>query len=251
MAIMDERRKQILEEVIQNGTASVKDLAAQFNVTYETIRKDLAALADQNQLIKTHGGALAKQGSYENPFNVREEENIFFKKLLAKRAISLIPNGATIILGTGSTILELAKLLVIRNDLKIFTDSIPAVSYLQDSANDVYLFGGKLRSRSSSVYGGWTDMMLNQIEVDACFLGTDGFAGFTGPTSPSYSDASVDRVIINRSRKRYVLADYTKFKRKSLYQITNWDPITGLITNPEADNELVEKLAEHTTVIAE
>lgn len=246
---MEERRNSILEEVLQNGSATVHDLANQFNVSYETIRKDLAYLEEQQLIVKNHGGAMSTQNTVENPFKVRSSENNQLKQTLAHRALSLIPDGSTLILGTGSTVLELAKLLVVRDDLKIFTDSLPVASYLLSSNNETYLLGGKLRQKSSSVYGGWTASLLTEIKVSICFLGSDGFANFDGPTSPSYSDASVDQLILQRSRKRYILADYTKFSRTSLHQITTWDNITGIITNKQADSELVHKLAQHTTVI--
>ncbi|WP_273933018.1 DeoR/GlpR family DNA-binding transcription regulator [Lacticaseibacillus paracasei] len=249
MALKEERRNEILEEVLKHGSATVHDLSQRFGVSYEKIRKDLTALEDQHLIIKHHGGAMSIQDTVENPFNVRSSENSILKQRVAKRALSLIPTGSTVILGTGSTVLELAKLLVVRDDLKIFTDSLPAASYLLSSQSDSYLLGGKLRQKSSSVYGGWTTTLLEQTKVSICFIGSDGFANFNGPTSPSYSDVAVDQVILKQSRKRYILADYTKFRRTSLHQIATWDIITGLITNQQADWDLVDKLQKYTTVI--
>ncbi|RHW52168.1 DeoR/GlpR transcriptional regulator [Bombilactobacillus bombi] len=249
MPLMEERRNSILEEVLKSGTATVHDLANKFNVSYETIRKDLTYLESQKLLIKGHGGAISTQVNIENPFNVRSEENIELKQKLVRRALSLIPEGSTVMLGTGSTVLELAKLLVVRDDLKVFTNSLPVATYLQSSNSESYLLGGKLRSKSSSVYGGWTETLLRKIQVSICFLGTDGFYNFNGPTSPSYSDASIDSVILEQARKKYILADATKFNRTSIYQITDWNNITGLITNKSANPELVSKIAQHTVVI--
>nr|WP_255307621.1 hypothetical protein [Gilliamella apicola] len=117
------------------------------------------------------------------------------------------------------------------------------------SGNQVVLFGGELRDKSSSVFGGWTVSMINEIQVDACFLGTDGFSNLSGPSSPSSSDAYVDKAIIAHSDKKYILGDYTKFSRKSLYKICEWQEITALITNDMADPLLVAKLEKQTQVI--
>ncbi|RHW55304.1 DeoR/GlpR family DNA-binding transcription regulator [Lactobacillus bombicola] len=250
MKLMADRRNNILEEVLKKGTVSVHDLAQKFNVSYETIRKDLTYLESQKLVIKEHGGATSIQNNVENPFNVRSEENIELKQKLVKSAISLIPNGATVMLGTGSTVLELAKLLVMRDDLKIFTNSLPVATYLLSSNNECYLLGGKLRPKSSSVYGGWTENLVKQIQVSICFLGSDGFYNFGGPTSPSYSDASIDSVILQQARKKYILADKTKFKRNSLYQITTWNNITGLVTNKDVNDDLLSEVKQQTVVIS-
>ncbi|WP_392560069.1 DeoR/GlpR family DNA-binding transcription regulator [Orbus mooreae] len=249
MLLMDERREVILEELITQGVVYVSELAKKYDVTYETIRKDLTYLEERGFLVKSHGGATLKQNSIENSFQVREKENISFKKVIARKALELIPNNSSIIIGTGSSTLELAKLLSIKSGFKIFTDSLPVASLLIQSNNQVFLFGGELRDKSSSVCGGWTVSMINEIQVDICFLGTDGFSNLQGPSSPSSSDAYVDKAIIAHSDKKYILGDYTKFTRKSLYKICDWNSITALITNSIADKELVETIAKQTLVI--
>lgn len=249
MVLMDERREHILEDALKKGSVTVHDLANKYSVTYETIRKDLAQLEKQGLLIKSHGGAVLKQKTVENPFNVRQEKNIDLKQEIAEKATKLIPEGASVIIATGSTVLELAKLLILRNDLKIFTDSIPAATYLLSSENEVYLFGGKIRPKSSSVYGGWTNDLIRSVNVDLCFVGSDGFNGFNGPTSPSYSDASIDSTIFEQSRKQYILADTSKFTTTSIYQLAPWNKLTGLVTNNSIDAEMKHSLENRIEII--
>lgn len=249
MLLMDERRELILEQLITDGSVYVSELAKKYSVTYETIRKDLAYLEEKGFSVKSHGGATLKQNAIEHPFQVREKENISLKKIIAKKALELIPENSSIIIGTGSTTLELAKLLSIKSGFKIFTDSLPVASLLIQSNNQVFLFGGELRDKSSSVCGGWTVSMINEIQVDICFLGTDGFSNLSGPTSPSSSDAFVDKAIIAHSDKKYILGDYTKFSRKSLYKICDWTDITALITNKLVDKKLTAHVEQYTQVI--
>lgn len=247
--LMDDRRNRILERLISAGSVQVSDLAQEFGVTYETIRKDLGYLEERGYLVKTHGGAMLKQGAIEHSFQVREKENIEGKREVARRALDLIPDSSSIIVGTGSTMLELAKLLSLRSGYKIFTDSLPVALTLIESSNQVFLFGGELRAASSSVCGGWTVSQIRGIKVDVCFIGTDGFANLSGPTSPSSSDVYVDQEILACSEKRYVLADHSKFFRKSLYRICEWDNITALVTNADASTEAVQELSRRTQVI--
>lgn len=249
MLLMEERRELILNELIKEGAVYVSELAKQYDVTYETIRKDLTYLENKGLLVKSHGGATLKQNAIELSFQVREKENAEHKKIIAHKAMELISDNSSMILGTGSTTLELANLLATKSGFKIFTDSLPIASLLIHSKNQVFLFGGELRDRSSSVFGGWTVSMIEQIQVDLCFLGTDGFSNLEGPTSPSSSDVFVDQAIIKRSEKRYILGDYSKFDRKSLYKICDWSDITALITNKETDTEKIKKIQAFTNVI--
>ncbi|MCO6556297.1 MAG: DeoR/GlpR transcriptional regulator [Gilliamella sp.] len=249
MQLMNERRELILEELITSGTVYVSELARKYQVTYETIRKDLSQLEKKGFLVKCHGGATLKQGALENPFQIREKENASFKKNLAQKALTLIPDNSSMIIGTGSTTLELAKLLSFRSGYKIFTDSLPVANVLISSKNQVFLFGGELRDKSSSVFGGWALSMISEIQVDICFLGTDGFSNLNGPSSPSSSDAFIDKAIIAHADKKYILGDYTKFSRKSLYKICDWCEITALITNDMADSIQVAELEKTTKII--
>lgn len=249
MQLMNERRELILEELITIGTVYVSELARKYNVTYETIRKDLSQLEKKGFLVKSHGGATLKQGAIEHPFKIREKENASLKKSIAKKALTVIPDNCSMIIGTGSSALELANLLSFRSGFKIFTDSLPVANALISSKNQVFFFGGELRDKSSSVFGGWAISMINEIQVDLCFLGTDGFSNLNGPSSPSSSDAYIDKAIIAHSDKRYILGDYTKFSRKSLYKICDWTDITALITNDIANRSQVEELEKMTKVI--
>lgn len=247
--LMNDRRNRILERVTSEGSVQVGELAGEFDVTYETIRKDLAYLEERGYVVKTHGGAMLKQNAIEHPFDVRERENIDAKRHVARAALELLPEKSSVIVGTGSTMLEFAKLLTLREGLKVFTDSLPVAMTLIGSRNQVFLFGGELRAASSSVCGGWTVSQIRQIKVDACFIGTDGFSNLSGPTSPSSSDAFIDQEIIACSEKRYVLADHSKFRRKSLYRICDWSEITALVTNEEADPVAVDEIGRRTRVI--
>nr|WP_237397792.1 MULTISPECIES: hypothetical protein [unclassified Gilliamella] len=106
-----------------------------------------------------------------------------------------------------------------------------------------------MRDKSSSVFGGWALSMISEIQVDICFLGTDGFSNLNGPSSPSSSDAFIDKAIIAHADKKYILGDYTKFSRKSLYKICDWNQITALITNHQADATRIAQLNNETKVI--
>lgn len=246
---MEERRTAILEELKEKEAVYVTELAQKYNVSYETIRKDLAALEKQGLLLKSYGGATLKKNAVELPFIKREKENITQKIKIAKKALSLIPDNSSILISSGSTTLELAKLLSTKSGYKIFTDSLPIASLLLGSENQVFLFGGELRHNSSSVHGGWAISQIEQISVDLCFIGTDGFQNIEGPSSPSSSDVFVDQAILKSSEKKYVLGDSTKFMRKSLYRICKWSEINAFITDSNVSEEEFSTLSNFVKVI--
>ncbi|WP_083313001.1 DeoR/GlpR family DNA-binding transcription regulator [Streptococcus sp. HMSC034E12] len=247
--LLEKRRQLILDELKNNGTVYVSKLSEQFEVSYETIRKDLSYLETKGLLIKSHGGAILKQNAIELSYNTREKENTSNKKRIAEKALELIPENASIIIGTGSTTVELAYLLAQKSGYKIFTDSLPVTNALVNSDNQLFVFGGEFRPKSSSVFGGWTISQIKQVFVDICFLGSDGFSNIDGPSSPSSSDVFIDREIIKQADKAYILSDSSKFERKSLYKICDWSDITALITDSDADEAKCLNIGKQTKVI--
>ena len=247
--LLEKRRQLILDELKNNGTVYVSKLSEQFEVSYETIRKDLSYREKKGLLIKSHGGAILKQNAIELSYNTREKEDTSDKKRIAQKALELIPDNASIIIGTGSTTVELAYLLAQKSGYKIFTDSLPVTNALVNSDNQLFFFGGEFRPKNSSVFGGWTISQIKQVFVDICFLGSDGFSNIDGPSSPSSSDVSVDQEIIKQADKAFILADSSKFERKSLYKICDWSDITALITDSDADEAKRSIIEKETTVI--
>lgn len=240
MLLREERLELILKELNKNKKVYVNELSKNFNLSSETIRKDLNQLDSMGLLVKTHGGAIAKQNAIELTYDIREKENIEFKMSLAKYAANMIPPESSIIIGSGSTMVELSKLLTSMSGLKIFTSSIPVATILMNSDNQVSIFGGLIRNKSSSVSGGWAINNLQQINADISFIGSDGFSNTKGPSSPSFSDTFIGQTILKQSEKRVVLADYTKFHRKSLHKLCDWNKIDYLITNKNVDKKLID-----------
>lgn len=153
MYLVDERRKLILEDLMSAGTVYVSDLARKYEVTYETIRKDLTHLEQKGLLIKSHGGATLKQRAIEHPFQVREKENNSYKKAIARKALDFIPPNSSMIIGTGSTTFELANLLCMKSGFKIFTDSLPVASVLIESDNQVFSLAANCEERVPQCLG--------------------------------------------------------------------------------------------------
>ena len=135
--ITAKRRNEISRMIITDGSIRVGEVAEKFGVSTETIRKDLIYLDKKGIIKKSHGGAVAASDFFEKPFSKRESENVESKKQIAMLALGLIGDNDVVILDSGSTVLELAKLITLKSGLTIITNSIGAANILADTDNRV------------------------------------------------------------------------------------------------------------------
>lgn len=247
-----ERRQEIAQLLLRNGNLKASELAAQFEVSTETIRKDLIYLEEQGIAKKSYGGAIACSELLERPVALKEMENMSVKTDIAHRALDLIPEKSVILLDAGSTTYALAKLLTLRNDLTIFTNSVTILSLLSDSDNQIFALGGRVRGSSKGIVGSWTIQALQSLHIDTAFLGSDGFRNLAGPSTASYEEAEFKQAVLSCSNRTVILSDHTKFFSNSLFQFASWKEIDTLITNQDNSREfqpLVEKIRQNTQVL--
>lgn len=224
----DERQERILCEVMARGEASVADLAALLGVTTETIRKDLSILQDKNAIEKRHGFVTLPSTYGEASFADKEARHREEKAAIARIAAGLIPSGASVIMEASTTNLQLAKMLVMRSDLTVFTNSLNICQVLGKSGNELYMVGGAFRQRSNSCTGTWAQQAISGLNADVAFLGCDGFSA-DGPTVAFQQLLEVDRAIIGHSRLTYLLSDTSKLVQTGLYDVAGFSDFDALI----------------------
>ena len=217
----DERKNKILREVITQGTVSINELADMFAVTTETIRSDVKILQDKNLIAKKHGAVTMANSFFENEFSVKEAEHQEAKVIIAEAALKFIPKNSAIFLDTSTSIFQLAKLLVMRDDLTIITNSIQINQVLANSENQILLTGGLFRKKSGSYVGNWAVNAINDLNVDIAFIGCDGFSK-KGPTIRSYQELEIKKAIVNHSKKNFILCDTSKLKNEGLYSFVEY-----------------------------
>ena len=244
-----DRRNKIARKLVQEGSVQVGKLAKDFDVSTETIRKDIIWLEKEGLAEKEHGGAVAKSEFMEQIIDDKLDVNTKEKTKIAQKVASMIPQNGAIILDAGSTTIAIAKELSLMHNLTIFTNSISVASILAGSDNEVYVIGGKIRPSSKALIGGWTDYVLNNIHADIAFLGSDGFNGLRGPSAVSYSEADFKKKCIESANKTYVVADSSKFDGTGLFGYANWDGVSGLITDSNAPENQLKALRNSTDVI--
>ena len=247
--ITAERRNKIAECIIANGSIKAGELAQMFEVTTETIRKDLIYLDQMGIIKKSHGGAQSTLEIMERPLEDRTMEGFEFKTSIAERALEFIENKSVIYVDAGSTNYYLAKLLYLKEGLTIFTTSLSAASILASSKNKVYMSGGFINPTTMSLEGLGATKFLGNIKVDIAFLGSSGFQGHNGPTSIDFTDAEVKQVVMANSNLSIVLAHSEKTKSTALLSYASWKDIDYLITDDQIEPEEEESLSKQVQII--
>lgn len=243
-----ERRNELAQILLSEGSIKVGEIARQFHVSTETIRKDIIYLEKEKIAIKSHGGAIIASNMLERSVELKKTDNADDKAKIALKALSFIPKNATVILDAGSTNYALAKLLSLEKGLTIFTNSVLALNVLTPSDNQVFVFGGMTRASSYGIIGKWSNEEIQSIRADISFIGTDGFQDLNGPATASYEEAEFKRNIVKASDKVFILSDSSKFHNRTLFEFCKWEDVDMLITDQNAPEESIQLLKECTNV---
>lgn len=240
--ISAERRGKLAQILISEGSIKITEFADIFHVSTETIRKDIEYLEQKGIAQKSHGGAIAKNQTLERPLTARMLKNADAKSKIAQAAMEFIQPNAVIILDSGSTTLNIAKILTLRDDITVVTNSISIMQLLSYTDINLYSLGGKTRPNSDALAGPWTKEALNSIKADLVFLGTNGFHQRTGPCSSSFFEADIKKAMIQNSRKAILVSDSSKFYSDAIFQYCNWSDIDCLVTDSQAPKEDLQQL---------
>lgn len=240
------RRKKILERIQETGEVLVTELSKEFEVSEVTIRNDLAYLENKNLLIRARGGAIHSESHVGIDQRVTEKNKIHTteKSSIGKKAASLIKDGETIIIDSGSTTAEIVKHLGSIKQLNVITNALNIANMLMAYSNiNVIIPGGYLRQNSMSLVGPLAEKNLRCFFVDKVFLSTDGFDTRQGIFTPNIDEAHLNGIMIDISREVILVTDSSKFKRKSLALICGLDKIKTIVTDkgiPDDDRKRLE-----------
>jgi DeoR family fructose operon transcriptional repressor len=219
-------------------------LVEQFGVSGMTIRRDLQALAGQGKVIRTHGGAaMAERVSFEFEFRKQLEQNQSAKRVIAAAAAAQIADGETVMLDSGTTTLELAKLLCGKHSLTVITNSLPIAAQLQyDRQIEVLLLGGYLRASSPDLVGAITEANLETLRADVAFLGADGIDRHGGVYQEAPEVARMLTKMAASAGRVYVVADASKLGKTALWRFGRLQDWAALITDAAADRSVLASL---------
>lgn len=239
-----ERQKQILSLLSQQGRLSVAEIVAQFSISEATARRDLETLASQGKGQRVHGGIIAaEQAPPELPILERENEQAEEKTRIGHAAAKLVGNHETIFLGSGTTVLEIARNLRDHKGLTVITNSLPVLNTLAGLKEiTVVSLGGMLRESELSFIGHITEQALVEVRADKVFMGTRGVSLEHGLTNDYLQETLTDRAILKSGREIIIVADHTKIKRVATALLAPLNSMHTFVTDLEADTKFVQAL---------
>lgn len=229
--LAEERRALILDIVNCTGSASVSELHRRLQVSRETVRRDIARLAAGKRLHKTHGGALSID-AVEPGFAERMAVNIEGKRAIGAAAAALVPDGASLIIDSGTTTLCLAEAVSGRRGLTVYTNDVHVAGRLAGRhGNRVLLLGGELRAAEGATFGRDATDMLDNYFADFAFVGAGGLTRHPWLMDYSREAAALRAGMLDRGRTVVLLADRTKFGRMARVRIPGLEKVTRLVTD--------------------
>jgi DeoR family fructose operon transcriptional repressor len=244
----EERQQAIATLVGQRGRVSVTDLAEQYGVTTETVRRDLAALDRMGLVRRVHGGAVpaAALTAIELGTAEREHSRAAEKDRIAKAALDFLPPpGGSVLFDAGTTTARIAALLPADRELAAVTNALPIAARLTGYAGvRLHLLGGRVRGVTQAAVGAETLRMLGDFRVDVAFIGTNAFTAGHGLSTPDFEEAAVKRAMVASAHRVVVVTDSTKVGREDFVRFATIEEVDVLVTDtdllPSMRNELTE-----------
>lgn len=235
------RRGAILDLLTRNGFVDVSGLQRQLGCSEATIRRDLDQLQREGRLRRTHGGALL-DGQRERAITAKAAEKVEEKQAIAAAAVEMVPDGAAVGIGGGTTTQYVARALAGRSGLTVVTNAINIAMELATRDLRVIVTGGELRSETYELVGPLAEPAATQLHLDLIFVGVDGLSVEGGLTTHNPVEARVDRVLIDQANEVVVVADHSKLGRRTFARIAPLEVAHTLITDRNADPALVRDL---------
>ncbi|MGL6064093.1 MAG: DeoR/GlpR family DNA-binding transcription regulator [Fusobacteriaceae bacterium] len=245
--LAENRHKKILTILKNKTMIKVKELSEIFEVSFETIRRDLDFLEKKNYLKKVYGGAILLEEDISNlKFTEREKENIKEKNEIATLALKYIVEKDIISMNGGTTNLEIAKQLKYKFlTLTIITNSLSIANILSDDGNiKIILIGGILNHKENSLFGSISHDIIKKFNSTKSFLSVGGIDLASGITDFILEEVEIQKIMIENTKEVIIVADSSKFEKISLAKITDFNRINFIITDSNLDKEILHKYSK-------
>lgn len=222
----------------------VSKLSEKFNVTEETIRRDLEKLEQEGVVTRSYGGAILniEKTNDDIPFYKRSRTNIEIKQEIANKTLKFIKEGSTIVADCSSTVLELLRLVKDRNDITVITNSVEVLQDINLSGLNIISTGGVLTKKSLSLQGFITQNTLKKYNVDIALISCKGLDLDKGILDSNEVEAEIKRSMIKQANKVLLLVDHTKYDKTAFVKLFDYEDIDYIITDREPNEEWINLL---------
>jgi len=239
-----QRQYQILQLIQQKGFVSIDELVEHFEVTPQTIRRDLNQLADANKLRRHHGGAGVESSTENDSYQSRKIMNLSAKERIAAELVKIIPDGASLFINIGTTTETIARALLNHRNLNVVTNNIHVASILSSKEDfTVIIAAGEVRHRDGGIIGEATCDFISQFQMDFGIIGISGISADGSLLDFDYREVKVAQAIIEHSRNVLLAVDHSKFGRSAMVRLANISQVSQVFTDQPPPAEIAEILS--------
>ncbi len=229
---LPQRQMQIVELAKERGRVLVDDLAEQFGVTPQTIRKDLNELCDKRLLTRMHGGALFPSGIENLEYEARKSIAADAKEAIGKAAAALIPDRASLFINIGTTTEAVSRALLDHSGLLVITNNINVANRMRVYPSmEVIIAGGVVRGSDGGIVGEAAVDFIEQFKVDFAVIGTSAIDADGSLLDFDFREVKVAQAILANAHHAILVADSTKFERTAPVRIAHLSMVQTFITD--------------------
>ena len=241
-----DRQREIYHLALRKGSVEVADLAQRFDITTETIRRDLSDLQSQQQLRRVHGGAVCvEQARHERTVDARDMQNADEKLRIAQTAIAEVPTQGSVAIDSGSTLQRLAEVFPIESGAHVVTNSlVVALTLSRRGIAELTVLGGGVRTNTFAMVDAFTVETVKDLRFDVLFISCDGLSLHRGLTTPYREEAAVKSAMIKVSDKVVALVDQSKLGNGQMFPFATLNDIDILVTDDRIDATSIEILSD-------
>ena len=242
-ASVRKRHEEIVELLLERGYVTVEYLANIFNVTPQTIRRDIKSLSEAGRIRHYHGGAGVVMSTENYAYSDRKVLCLKEKQRIAKLVAKHVPDHASLFMNLGTTTEEVAKALANHRGLRIITNNLNVAAILGSKEElQIIVAGGLLRHKDCGITGEATIDFIRQFKVDIGIIGISGIDQDGDLLDFDYREVRAARAIIDNSRRVFLVTDHTKFGRNAMVRLGTISEISALFTDRKPPAPLVEIL---------
>ncbi|EKE43102.1 glycerol-3-phosphate regulon repressor [Oceaniovalibus guishaninsula JLT2003] len=226
------RHPEILDIARREGKVTVEGLAAYFGVTFQTVRRDLTDLADTGLLDRVHGGAVLPSGTTNIGYADRRGLNFAGKLAIARACAARIPHDCSVFLNIGTSTEAVADRMLAHRNILAVTNNLNVATILARNPDcEVVVTAGVLRRADGGLTGGLTERTIRQFKFDFAIVGCSAIDGDGDILDFDMQEVGVTRTIIEQSRRVFLVADHTKFRRKAPVRVAALSDLAAIFTD--------------------
>jgi DeoR/GlpR family transcriptional regulator of sugar metabolism len=234
-----DRRKKIMGILTDKKSVMVPELSKMFNITEETVRRDLEKLEKEGILKRTYGGAVLNENINEDiPIKIREGINIDKKRTIGEKVAEYIEDGDSIVLDSSTTALQVAKNIKLKKNITVITNSVKVILELSDVKGfKIISTGGTLRENAMSFVGHLAESTIKNYNIDKSIISCKGLNRNKGITESNEMEAEIKKSMIEVAGKVFLIADHSKFDRVSFIKMLDYEDIDIIFTDERLNYE--------------